>query len=692
LLLVTTNVPADYSTGIKFFLDGKLSKAANPNYYMQEEEESNLDWDISDNEGAYPMESPSPVATQNNGDGSLLNAANMEFPDRESLIIFVKKNLREKGYFISIKKSRQGKVWLKCDLGGSYRARGGGQRHSASRLIGCPFEITARQFKKNSVWKVISINGEHNHEPASIATGHSMARSLQAEEKRRVRELAENGVRVAETLNILKSEFGNTLTTAREIHNEVHKARMEELNGRSPIMALYQSLQKEDFNYAAHINANGALERLIFIHNDSIKMCQRWSTVFIMDCTYKTNKFGMPLLNIVGITATYNSFSAGFAFLCEEIEETYSWALQKYKDITKVFPKVIVTDRELALMNSIEKVYPSTQNLLCIWHINKNIVAKCKPLVSASLWDSFVLDWNACVSSHTIYSFEENWASFHFKYSSEQPALNYITHTWLPWKERFVKCFTGKNPHFGTTSSSRGEGSHFVLKRFLNISQLDMLSVYKKIKLMLANQFVELSKHIENDKLKVYHRHSTSIFCQIVKRVSKFALDKIWDQVKLLNSEKDVGDCLGSFTNIYGLPCKHTLRKHLESGTPIPLDSIHPQWHLKIENPLCPQDCFKDKQFSPRTGVVNRIKGYIETLADSQIPTFLSVWEKVSENPVQQVANPIIVAKKRGRPAGALNKVTKKRDKSAFEFVEGRKCRKCGQVGHNSATCGKNKE
>jgi hypothetical protein len=169
-------------------------------------------------------------------------------------------------------------------------------------------------------------------------------------------------------------------------------------------------------------------------------------------------------------------------------------------------------------------------------------------------------------------------------------------------------------------------------------------------------------------------------------------LDKIWDQVKLLNSEKDVGDCLGSFTNIYGLPCKHTLRKHLESGTPIPLDSIHLQWHLKIENPLCPQDCFKDKQFSPRTGVVNRIKGYIETLADSQIPTFLSVWEKVSENPVQQVANPIIVAKKRGRPAGALNKVTKKRDKSAFEFVEGRKCRKCGQVGHNSATCGKNKE
>jgi hypothetical protein len=62
------------------------------------------------------------------------------------------------------------------------------------------------------------------------------------------------------------------------------------------------------FNYAAYINADGTLERWILIHNNSIKMCQRWSTVFIMDCTCKTNKFGMPLLNIVGITATYNSF------------------------------------------------------------------------------------------------------------------------------------------------------------------------------------------------------------------------------------------------------------------------------------------------------------------------------------------------------------------------------------------------
>jgi hypothetical protein len=117
-------------------------------------------------------------------------------------------------------------------------------------------------------------------------------------------------------------------------------------------------------------------------------------------------------------------FSAGFLFLREKIEPSHSWALQTFKGIMQITPKVIVTDRELASMNSMETVYPSTQNILCIWHINKNIAAKCKQLISSTSWDSFLLDWNVCVSTHTSDDFQENWASFHLKYSYERPALD----------------------------------------------------------------------------------------------------------------------------------------------------------------------------------------------------------------------------------------------------------------------------
>jgi hypothetical protein len=181
------------------------------------------------------------------------------FPDRKSLIDFVKSSEEANGFFVSIGKSRQGKVWLKCDLGGTYH-ESGGQWHSASRLTNCPFQVVAHFFKKENIWRIVLVSGEHNHGPAMIATGHSIARCLQPEEKKTVREMSENSVRVAEILNSLKSEFGNTISTAKEVHNELLIARREVLRGQSPVLALYESLERDSFEFSAHFNEDGALE------------------------------------------------------------------------------------------------------------------------------------------------------------------------------------------------------------------------------------------------------------------------------------------------------------------------------------------------------------------------------------------------------------------------------------------------
>src|SRR5436305_14990830 len=41
-------------------------------------------------------------------------------------------------------------------------------------------------------------------------------------------------------------------------------------------------------------------------------------------------------------------------------------------------PKVIVIDRELALKNAIQAVFPESAIIICIWHINEKVLAKCK--------------------------------------------------------------------------------------------------------------------------------------------------------------------------------------------------------------------------------------------------------------------------------------------------------------------------
>jgi len=40
------------------------------------------------------------------------------------------------------------------------------------------------------------------------------------------------------------------------------------------------------------------------------------------------------------------------------------------------FLRVIVTDRDLSLMNVVKTVFPNAMNLLCRFHIGKNVKAK----------------------------------------------------------------------------------------------------------------------------------------------------------------------------------------------------------------------------------------------------------------------------------------------------------------------------
>ena len=54
-------------------------------------------------------------------------------------------------------------------------------------------------------------------------------------------------------------------------------------------------------------------------------------------------------------------------------------------------PGVIVTDRDLSLMNAVKNVFSDAKNLLCQFHIDKNVKAKCKTQVAQkNAWDYMI--------------------------------------------------------------------------------------------------------------------------------------------------------------------------------------------------------------------------------------------------------------------------------------------------------------
>jgi len=82
------------------------------------------------------------------------------------------------------------------------------------------------------------------------------------------------------------------------------------------------------------------------------------------------------------------TFSIAFAYLEGERLNNVVWALQRFQSLflrRDILPGVIITDRDLALMNTVKIVFPEATNLLCWFHIDKNVKAKSKTLVGKKM-------------------------------------------------------------------------------------------------------------------------------------------------------------------------------------------------------------------------------------------------------------------------------------------------------------------
>jgi len=198
---------------------------------------------------------------------------------------------------------------------------------------------------------------------------------------------------------------------------------------------------------------------VFWTHPDSVKLLNAFHIVLLMDSIYKTNKYRLPLLEIVGVTSTGSTFSVAFVLLSNERENNFVWALQKLKGlfVTVDYPEVIVCDRDLALMNAISIVFPEVHNLLCRFHINKNVKARCKMLVNTTkAWDAIMEAWGNIIDSTNVHFFEDFVKDFEILCEPWPLFVEYVKKTWLiPHKEKFVKAWVDNFMHLGNLTSNR---------------------------------------------------------------------------------------------------------------------------------------------------------------------------------------------------------------------------------------------
>ncbi|KAL4561205.1 hypothetical protein LXL04_033368 [Taraxacum kok-saghyz] len=602
-----------------------------------------------------------------------LYLANSKFESCDELLKNVRSFYYDKGYGLSIKDSTKDKyVTLQCDRGGSYRDRMGigdkRKKNTGSRLINCPFQIVGKK-GNDGTWVLKVKNLTHNHEPSTDMSGHPSFRRLLPDDVQSVKNMTLSGIPPRQILSSLRQRNQNLPAVSRTIYNLKAKIQKENLNNRSTVSALFEEFEKKGFIYDILYDSVGHITHLFVVHPLSIRLAKVFSNIFVMDCTYKTNKYKMPLLDIIGVSCFNTSFYSGFVFLKTEDEYSYVWALNVFKKtLENREPSVIMSDRELALMNAINVVFPNTTNLLCIWHIEKNVLANCKKhFPHTNEFDIFMSYWNNVAYSTTPTIFEDNWAEFELCYQTKKAAIEYIKNTWLPWKEKFVSAWTERYLHFGNRASSRAEGAHAKLKLYLQVSTGGFQGVTEKFCLAIEHEFNEMKVKLSYEKIHVPHMCDSSVFRDLLYHVSHFALKKIHMQYEKIKNGT-MNPCTGHFMATMGLPCAHRI-KDLQ-GMKLSLDLIHPHWRVDKLHLNSEDDSHNDR--------ANEFDVLLSELS-SRYPKWPLTKKEFATSMITKLLTESdtffepMICRPKGRPPKSkkkkgLNSIA--RDPSRFEFVE----------------------
>jgi MULE transposase domain/FAR1 DNA-binding domain len=592
---------------------------------------------------------------------------------------------------------------LMCSRSGSYDSKNKGTintRNTGSKKTGCKFKWKSN--KQNNRWFLHYDISEHNHELLSDESTSLIISKLTDEQENEVQILSQAGATPLSIKNVLKRKNPDQEFLIKSIYNTKQKNRNNLLNGRTPIQALFDKYyNNNNFITAFETDSNNNLTHFLFCKKESIELYKKFHTTITIDCTYKTNKFGMPLMNVVGMCSSNKTFFICFVFMVQEQYKNYFWGLRKIKDLIfkHTLPSIIVTDRELALMDSIKNVFPNSVNLLCIWHINKNIKARYSKLNKTKEdIDTFMESWNKVIYNSKIDEFEHQLYEFKRKYNSDIDIITYIDNTWINiHKEKFITAFTNEYLHFNSTSSSRVEGAHSIIKKYLLVSTGHVDTVCMKLELAISNQITEIKAKEQFDRINIKHLYRLPVFNNLIGNISDFAMNILYNQYKKIFTDNNFNnqECSLKLFKTMGIPCSHIIKNYLELSQPIEIEKIEKQWWITN---------LEDHQVFIQTGVqennIDLILGSVRCLYENSTPyekaTIInSIAELTNVQLPNTLSNPI-VQRIKGRPAGSLNNrnilplSSTRRDPSLFEHVEaalGRKCNICKNTGHNRRTC-----
>jgi MULE transposase domain len=521
------------------------------------------------------------------------------------------------------------------------------RKGSRSKHTGCKWHCIV--VEEGGTWRgYMSDQSLHNH-PRSFGATYPVRRRLARQAEPGIHERIMSDAKVPtisakETHIAIRHQFPDVPINITDIFNTKGKMQAENDQGLSTVQAMARDIG-DAFYFHYSVDEANRLLNLIFIEKASLNLLRRWPYTIILDATYKTNKFGMYLVDIVGMTGSGKRFIIAQSFLSAEGEDDYSFVLDWLKDVYITagldLPLSITSDAAGGLRVALRKIFPDTAHLLCTVHINRDVLTWCKrywqeellanvggnpllfdsdddlsinpitvnssretSLISAEEREQyletrekrFLTKWNAVMSATTLTGeagFEKAWTALRLQYLGDGPEIiTYLEKTWLPYKKSFCKAWTNLIRHFSNTTSNRAEGSHRGVKKKLPQHRLHIRKVIDIMKAYLEVANEDHLKDVETERTSIGNYFIRPVLYEVRHRISTFAIRKMEEHLRFFKSDhlSELPRCKKSFYRIWGVPCAHMVYEKIEAVECLKVSDFHPQWHLKREKDYPPID------------------------------------------------------------------------------------------------------
>ena len=139
-----------------------------------------------------------------------------------------------------------------------------------------------------------------------------------------VEDMSKTAVKPRNILLTMKERNEKNVTTIKQVYNAITVHRRSQRGHRTEMQQLMLLLERDRYVHWCRCDeVSNVVQDIFWTHPDSVKLVNSFNIVILMDSTYKTNKYRMPLLEVVGITSTGLTFSVAFCLLAAEKENNF---------------------------------------------------------------------------------------------------------------------------------------------------------------------------------------------------------------------------------------------------------------------------------------------------------------------------------------------------------------------------------